>query len=326
MSTLYWLGWPSSSMPIAPHSVLIVPSSTSVTSGEATSSPALPRYTTRSLGDQVGLEAVTARLVEQHAAAAALDDHRQRPAGRRAGVELGDRHAGRVAGELLHVDRSNISKPTVWPALWKPVCMPASPLATTLIRNEAAHLLVLGEHAVGVGDEDAACGCRRSRPTPARSPHRPSGRVVDPPEQFDLAALGTSSGYLLTVLTLGRVAAGERDRAHAAAALAGGRGGRRGRGQQARLAEVGGVREAGGVALHHADAGTAIAAAGDLFDPSVVESGRGGPLVLGEHLRELGPVAHRSAEHLGEHVLVDHLSEPTERPCATGSVRSGGSP
>ena len=58
-------------MPIAPHSPLIVPSSTSVTSGEATSSPSLPRYTLRALGDEVGLEAVAARLVEQHAAAAA---------------------------------------------------------------------------------------------------------------------------------------------------------------------------------------------------------------------------------------------------------------
>ena len=56
------------------------------------------------LGDQVGLEAVTARLVEQHAAAALLDDHRQRAAGRRPGVELGDRLAGRVAGEVLDVD------------------------------------------------------------------------------------------------------------------------------------------------------------------------------------------------------------------------------
>ena len=31
--------------------------------------------------------------------------------------------------------RSNVSKPTVWPTDWNPVCIPVSPSATTLIRD-----------------------------------------------------------------------------------------------------------------------------------------------------------------------------------------------
>ncbi len=57
----------------------------------------------------------------------------------------------------------------------------------------------------------------------------------------------------------------------AAVALAGGRRGSLGGGSQPGLAEVGGVGEAGGVALDDADAGTTVATAGDLLDPTVVE-------------------------------------------------------
>ena len=89
------------------------------------------------LGDEIGLETVTARLVEQHAAAAVLDDDRQRTAGRGAGVELGDRLRAASRASSSTLTRSNSSKPIVWPMLWYPVCMPVSPSATTLIRTNA---------------------------------------------------------------------------------------------------------------------------------------------------------------------------------------------
>ena len=56
----------------APLAARSVPSSTSVTSGDATCSPTLTPEHRRVLVDEVGLEAVAARLVEQHAAGAAL--------------------------------------------------------------------------------------------------------------------------------------------------------------------------------------------------------------------------------------------------------------
>ena len=55
----------------APHSWLIVPSSTSVTSGLATCLAHPAGEDRHRLGDVVGLEAVAARLVEQHSPAAA---------------------------------------------------------------------------------------------------------------------------------------------------------------------------------------------------------------------------------------------------------------
>lgn len=94
--------------------------------------------------------------------------------------------------------------------------------------------------------------------------------------------------------------------------MAGGRCGRLGRRPQAGLAEIGGVRETGGVALHHTDSGTAVAATGDLLGAAVIEAHRGGALVLREHLGEVGACAHRRREHSFQHVLVDHVGEPTD--------------
>ena len=64
------MGWPSSSMAIAPHSWLIVPSSTRVTSGLATCLAHPAGEHRDRLGDVVGLQPVPAGLVEQHSAAA----------------------------------------------------------------------------------------------------------------------------------------------------------------------------------------------------------------------------------------------------------------
>ena len=127
-----------------------------------------------------------------------------------------------------------------------------------------------------------------------------------------LVGLGHVVGVLADRAHRALRAAGERDGAGAAATLAGRGSGRLGRGEQPGLAEVGGVGETGGVALDHPDAGAPVATAGDLLDPAVVEPRRGGALVLGVHLGEVGARAHRRRQHPFQHVAVDHAAQPTE--------------
>ena len=88
----------------------------------------------------------------------------------------------------------------------------------------------------------------------------------------------------------------ERDRAHAAATAARGGRGRVARGEQALGREVGGVREAGGVAAHDAQAGAAIAARHELLDAAVVEAGARRAPILHEHLGEVAAAAQRALE------------------------------
>ena len=140
-----------------------------------------------------------------------------------------------------------------------------------------------------------ACGCRRSRPTPARPRRRPSA----PPRRCAAASRPSPSCDRLGVLAhlvddppLGR---GERHRALAATAARRGLGGRRRRRRQAGLGQVARVREAGGVALDHADAGAEVAARGHLLDAAVVEADRGAPFVLRVDLGELGSGAQGDA-------------------------------
>ena len=73
-----------------------------------------------------------------------------------------------------------------------------------------------------------------------------------------------------------------------------------------RLGQVGGVGVAGGLAGDDADAGAPVAAGGQLLDPAVVEAGRGGPLVLDEHLGEVAAGSERGAER-----PLDHASSST---------------
>ena len=97
----------------------------------------------------------------------------------------------------------------------------------------------------------------------------------------------------------------ERHRAHAPAALAGHRRGGLGRRQQARLAEVGGVGEAGGLAVHDPDPGPPGAARRQFLDLAVVEHGARGRGVLGEHLRHVPAAGQRGGEDAFEHVRFD---------------------
>jgi len=89
---------------------------------------------------------------------------------------------------------SNISKPMVWPALWNPVCMPASPVATTLMRTR----LRTCSSSASTPSVLATRMRRRLSPYPADT-----CTIDDPAERAassmrrsssTFAALGTSSG------------------------------------------------------------------------------------------------------------------------------------
>ena len=92
---------------------------------------------------------------------------------------------------------------------------------------------------------------------------------------------------------------------------------------EAILGEIAGVREPGGVALDHPDAGTSIAARGDLLDATVVEPDAGVALVLRIDLGEVGSRADRSGQHPFQDILLDHPVQPMG--CVTtGALRSYG--
>ena len=285
----------------------MVPSSTSVTSGEATCSPRRPANTEADLGDQVGLEAVTARLVEQHAAAARSDHHRHLAGRRGAGRELGERPLRGGAGQLLDVVASNSSKPTVRPTLSRPVCMPVSPDATRRPRTACAP----GRRRRAARRSwrpGSAGGCRRSSPTTCvMAPPADRAASSARASSSTLLAFATSAGLHLGragVVDLGR---GQRHHPCAAAAIPGR--GRRGRGRRREPGrrQVGGVREPGGLADDDPDAGAAVAPGRQLLDPAVVEEGRRRALVLGEDLGEVAPGPQRLGQHGRQGVGVDQV-------------------
>ena len=140
--------------------------------------------------------------------------------------------------------------------------MPVSPVATTLIAEQGAHLLVVGQQAVGVGDQDPlAAVAVAGRHLHDRRRRLARAASSTPLQQLDLGGLGDVVGAALDVLTGARGCGRERHGAAAAAALAGGGGRGLGGGEQSGLAEVGGVGEAGRLALDDPDAGAPVAAA-----------------------------------------------------------------
>ena len=102
-----------------------------------------------------------------------------------------------------------------------------------------------------------------------------------------MRALATSSGSMRHLVALHARRDCSRATDAPAAPLAGDGRGRLGRGQKARLGEVGGVGVAGGLPHHHPDPGAAVAPRRQLLDPAVVEHGRGGLAVLDEDLGEV---------------------------------------
>ena len=266
------------------------------------------------LRDQVCLEAVAARLVEQHAAAALLDDHGHRATRRRPGAELGDRHAGRVTSELGDVDAVEHLEPDRLAGALEAGLHAGVAGRDDAHPYEAPYLLVLGEHTVGVGHQyPAAAVAVAGRHLHDRSAGRPGG-LVDAPEQLDLRSLRHLVGVSLDRVHLGAGASRERHRAHSAPTLTGCGCSLFGGRHETGLAEIGRVGEPRGVTLDDADAGAPVAAAGDLFDAAVVERHGRGPLVLGEHLGEVRPAPHRRAEHPGQDILVDHQASLPKVP------------
>ena len=103
----------------------------------------------------------------------------------------------------------------------------------------------------------------------------------------------------------------ERDGPNATATALGRRSCRGRRCAQSGLGQIGGVREAGGLAGDDSDSGAAIPPARHLLDPAVVETGRRRPLVFGVHLRELGSAADGTGKDSLQDITFDHLVEPT---------------
>ena len=306
MSTLRCVAWPSSSKPSVPHSPAIVPSSISVTFGEATCSPTLPAYTLAPLA------MASASSPWPHASwnstpplprlmtTGIVPDG----AGRASSLVVAIRAASRASASTS--TRSNVSNPTVWPTDWKPVCIPVSPSATTLIRDMQRVIassvstpsVLATRTSLRLSAYDAdTCTTDLPDERAASSMRRSSSTLVD---------FGTPLGSTSTWLTWCQPAGSRATvaappvplRAAAAAASAAA--------VRPRLGEVAGVGVAGRFAGQHAHAGAAVAAAVDLLDAAVVEAGRRRTLVLGVDLGEVAAGTHRRRQHSLEDVVVDH--------------------
>ena len=152
--------------------------------------------------------------------------------------------------------------------------------------------VVLGEHTIGVGDQDAATGVAvagrdlgDARPGP--------GGLVGEGEKPTLVALATSSGGIRTGAERSTLI-GETATTFAPATATARRGGSSlGGGRQPRLGEVGGVSEARGIADDNPDASASVAPAGQFLDPTIVEYRRRGALVLDEHFGKFTTGSHR---------------------------------
>ena len=177
-----------------------------------------------------------------------------------------------------------------------------------------ADLVVGDEHAVAVGDLDAApavaVGGRHLRDGTATG----ARRVVGLDEELDLACLGDSLGQHGHVVPSGCATLLERNHAPCSS-LPGDRGGGFGRGQQTILRKIRSVCVPRGLPHHDPDPRATIAPRRQFLYAAVVEHGGGGVAVLDEHLGEIASVAKRRSEHtLDDGGLDEQLSA---RACFT---------
>ena len=112
----------------------------------------------RVLVDEVGLEPVTARLVEQHAAGAAPQHDRQLAARRGPGAQHRERALGRGAGDVFRVDLVEDLEPERAPGRLGAGLHPGVADGHAVDAEAGADAVVLDEQAVGVGDEHPAAG------------------------------------------------------------------------------------------------------------------------------------------------------------------------
>ena len=120
-----------------------------------------------------------------------------------------------------------------------------------------------------------------------------------------MRALGTSPGSTRHHVGAGRIDRVERDDGGSRPGTPGRRRSGAGRGEQAVLAQVGGVREPGRVADHDTDARAPVPPGGQLLDAAVVEQRRRGPLLLDEQLGEVGAAFQAGGDDALHHRVVD---------------------
>ena len=84
---------------------------------------------------------------------------------------------------------SNISKPNVWPRALEAGLHAGVAVGDDADAHRLADLLVVGEQAVGVGDQDALAAVAVARADLHDGAAAGAGRLVDPLQQRDLVGL-----------------------------------------------------------------------------------------------------------------------------------------
>ena len=262
----------------------------------------------RVLVDQVGLEAVTARLVEQHATRAALEHDGQSPARGRTCSEHHQRALGSDARHLFGVDLVEQVEPEGPPRRL------GARLHAGVADRHATHpepgadAVVLDQQAVRIRDQDPPPGVGVGGAHLADGVAHRAGGVVGPLQHLGLADLGHRLRQLAHLV--GRRHAPAFEGGHVGGALGAPSGGGSGLGGrlQAGVAQIGGVGEPGGVAAHDPDPGAALAAGHELLDLGVVETRRCAATILGEHLGEIAAVAQRGLQGALEYGFLDQVA------------------
>ena len=204
--------WPSSSMPIAPHSEPMVPSSTRVTSGLATCSPRRPRKTDASRPTRSASSPWPHASWNRTPPPPLLMTTGTAPLGAGRADSLRNARGGRQPGQLLDVVAVE-----QLPADRGPDRLPTRLHAGVAHRHAADRepgldLVVVGQHAVAVGHQDAAAPVGVDRADLADGPARRAGHLVGPAQQIHLGRLGDRLGEHGHRVGRGRHHPGQGDR------------------------------------------------------------------------------------------------------------------
>ncbi len=191
---------------------------------------------------------MAACLVEQHTTAARADDHRHRPRRRRSSGQLEQRPASGLAGQVLDVVVVEQLEADSAPERLVAGLHAGVAAGDGHHREERAHLVVFGEQAIGVGDQDPTASVGIASRDLADGPAGRARSVVRATQQVDLAALADGLGQNLDRRRPLRLLTGELHLADTAPAASRRRGGRLGCGAEPLVGEISGVGEAGRVA------------------------------------------------------------------------------
>ncbi len=287
---------PSSSTAKAPHSSATVPSSIRVTRSLATCSPLRPANT------EASFWMASASRPWPHASWKRTPPPPlpmttgMVPDGAGRACKLRQSPIGRSPTDLFDVDGVEQFEPDRSPDRFVARLHAGVARRDGLDDEERADLIVLGEHAVAVGDEDppatVAVACHDLGDRTRRCP----GRFVGACEQFDLGRLGDRLGKHCGLARPRRGRPGQIDDLGPAAAAACCGRCRFGRAPESALGEIRRVGEPGGVAGNHPDARTTAPPRTQLFDLAVVVDGRCIGSIFDEDLGELTAGRHRDAD------------------------------